>query len=231
MEDARFRTCYHPDQKGHDTDADHNRHEDGGDVIGKLLDRSLASLGLSHEAYDLGKGGARSRSRDADHKAARGVHGARRNGRPRGLLYRQRLSGQHRLVDGAFSLNNHPVGGDLTPRENPEPIPGLNFRNGNLAVGLPVLAHKQGGRRGEVEQLAKRRAGLCTSSGLEPLSHEHKSHDDRCGFKIIITGGSVRNEHPPEHQHRDAVKEGDTRPKGDERKHVQVSRCKRPKAF
>ena len=106
------------------------------------------------------------------------------------LLDRNRLAGDHGLIDRAAAVEHQTVHRDLLARPDPQPVahPDLAERHVRLAAvgGDPP-------RRGrlQAEQFLQRRARFAARPQLQHLAEEHQDGDHRRGLEIDRHGRAV----------------------------------------
>ena len=101
---------------------DDGRDEDLGDPVGEALDRRLRALRALDELDDPGQGRVAADARRAHHERAGRVE-RRADDLVAGLLRgRDRLAGEHRLVDRARALDEHAVDRDLVAGPDAEQV-------------------------------------------------------------------------------------------------------------
>jgi hypothetical protein len=84
-----------------------------------------------------------------------------------GFLHRDRLAGDHRLVNARVPLDDHAVDRHLFARDDAEAIPYGDFAERNFAVAM--LGHPARGRGGELHQRPDGRSRAMTGAQLEHL--------------------------------------------------------------
>ena len=181
------------------------------DAVDEPLDVRLSGLGLLDPADDpLDRGVLadvrRLHEEDAvlvDRRADDLVAG--------GLLDRDGLAGQHRLVDGRLALGDDPVGRD--------PLAGADLHH---VADFEVLDRNRGllavADHGRVvglqfEQFPQRVGGAGLRAGLEPVADGNEPQDERDGLEVEVAGDSAEDD-------RGTEQIASARPDGDERVHV-----------
>jgi hypothetical protein len=97
-------------------DGQHDRHEDPADPIGQPLDRRLGTLGSADQVHDLGQRRVAPDPRRPEQERAVAVHRGADDLIARALVDRQRLAGEHRLVDRGVALDDAAVDRHATRR-------------------------------------------------------------------------------------------------------------------
>ncbi len=173
-------------QHGH---GDDGGHEPAGDPVDQRLDGQLGALGRLDHTHDLRQHGLRAHLLSPKAEGARGVDRAADDFGALDLLDRDRLAGQHGLIDiraagqhrtvdrNAFAGpdDDHVAGRDLIDRQ-------FDFRSTPFdAGGLGLERH----------QTANGLAGLALRARFEPAADEDQGDDHRRRLEIEV-GGPVR---------------------------------------
>ena len=103
-------------------DRDHRRHEPAGDLVGQPLDRRARALRLGHHLDDARQHRLLADLLRAHDEAAAAVERAADHLGPGLLLDRQRLAGDHALVDGARPFDHLAVDRHAVARPHAQPI-------------------------------------------------------------------------------------------------------------
>ncbi len=120
--EARLRPEDHPGRERDGRHGGHGRDEPGHDPVDGPLDRWLRALRRADQPRDLGQRGVGAQPVGADEQGAVGVQ------RPAGHpvaddpLDRDRLAGEHRLVDGAAALDHDAVDRHPFPWADPDQV-------------------------------------------------------------------------------------------------------------
>src|SRR5439155_25437925 len=104
------------------------------DAIRELLARRARTLGVAHQAYDARHGAVLAQRGGAREERTGTIHRSAVDARSNGLFHRQRLAGEHRLVDGAAALDDLTVHGHTFARPDHDRIAGPNLVDGQLHV-------------------------------------------------------------------------------------------------
>ena len=111
------------------------------------------------------------------------------------FLDRDRLAGDHRLVDGARPLDHHAVDGNLLAGTDPQPIAGNDQIQRDILFAS-ILADPARRLGGQPEQGANRTAGLAAGSQLEHLAQQDQRDDHRGRLEIdgdlAVMAGTTR---------------------------------------
>ena len=130
--EARLRPEEAPDDEGEDGDHDDRRDEVGRDDVGQALDRGAGALGLADHAHDLGQQRLAADALGPHDEAAGAVDRPADDAAAWRLLDRNRLAGDHRLVDGARAFEDHAVDGHLLTGADAEPVARLDVIERNI---------------------------------------------------------------------------------------------------
>ena len=143
---------------------------------------------------------------------------------PRCLLHRQRLAGEHRLVDRAVIVRHHSVDGNLLSRAHPQPLADLHLLERNVLFSVAVQTMRQLGR--QPQQRANRARGLAARAQLQHLPEQHQRGDHRRRLEIDRRHTAVhakrRRQRARRQQREDAEQVGDAGAERDQREHVQA---------
>ena len=107
-------------------------------------------------------------------------------------LDRQRLAGQHRLVDRRLALDDDAVGRDLLAGADDEQVADLELGDGNEHL-LAVAQHARL-LGAELQQLADRLRGAALGAGLEVAAEHDQRRHDRADLEVGV-GGDAADEH------------------------------------
>ena len=228
--ERRRRPPDRPGDEGDRGDGDNRRDEPGRHRIRDALDRRARSLRARHHRDDLREDGVGTDPARLDDQASAPVE--RRAGhRVAGpLFHRQRLAGQHRLVDRRASRDDASIDGHLLSRPHPKPVADLHRLEGDLLLAS-VGAQDQRRRWRQVHQRPDGGAGPVAGAKLEDLAEEHQHDDDGRGLEIDPDLSAVPLEGVGENlrrHHRDdaeAVGGGDA--DRDQAEHVEPHRAER----
>ena len=135
-------------QGGH-RDADHDRHEHPGDLVGQSLDISLAGLGIFDQSGHAGQLGVRTDPVGADQQSSTRVDGRADNRVAGADLDGHRFTGEHRRVHRGGAVDDHTVGGDLLTGADDEDITDHQFRHRN--PGFDIITNHDDILRPEFE--------------------------------------------------------------------------------
>ena len=102
---------------------------------------------------------------------------------PGGLRDRQRLAGDHRLVDRPAPLDDRAVHGNPLAGPDTQLVTDADLGERDLRP-LPVGLDALGRLRREVEQRAQRVTRARARPQLEHLAEQHQRHDHRRGFEV-----------------------------------------------
>ena len=100
---------------------------------------------------------------------------------PAALLDRQRLAGQHRLIDRRAARDHDPVDRHLVARAHEEHVAAAHIVDRDQTLGrVRVVGVEQARlRRTELRELADRAAGAAARLGLAPARDQQRGDDDR----------------------------------------------------
>src|SRR2546430_1619358 len=187
--------------------------------VREALDRRAGDLRVPHEFDNLIERRIGPHAGRADLQEARLVHRRPNDRVLDALVYRDRLSRDHRLVDRGEPLGDRAVDRNPFPRPDDHDLVHLHELHGHLF--LAAVPQDVGGPRREVHQLADRIAGPAPRELLEVLPQEDEADDHRGG---VVVGPLVREGDPEEREERDdgAVSPGRRRTEGDQDVHVRA---------
>ena len=166
-----------PRDGAHERGRHDGRHEVGGHAVGQALDRGAAPLGLADQLDDLREQRVPADALGPHHEAAGAVDGAARDPVARPLLDRHRLAGDHRLVDGAPSLEDDAVDRDPLAGPHAEPIADRDLIERHVLLA-PVVAKDSRRLRREPQQRPDRAARPAPRAQLQHLAQQHEHRDD-----------------------------------------------------
>ena len=152
-------------------DRDHRRHEPAGDLVGEPLDRRARALRLGHHLDDAREHRLLADLLRAHDEAAPAVERAADDLGPGLLLDRQRLAGDHALVDRARSFDDLAVDRHAIARPHPQPIVREHLVEGHFLVAA-ILTQPARGLGSQVEERLDGAAGLLARAQLEHLAQE-----------------------------------------------------------
>ena len=214
-----------PDPERQHGDRDDGGHEVRRDPVGEALDRGSAPLRLAHELDDLGEERVASDALGAHHEAPGPVDRAAGDPVARPLLHRDRLAGDHRLVDGAPALEDDAVDRHLLTRADAEPVADLEPFERCVRLA-PVLGEAAGRLRLESEERPDGLAGPAARLELEDLAEEHQDRDHGGDLEVhrhlALGAARRRGEQAGGHRRHHAVGVGDSRAEADQREHVRA---------
>ena len=174
-----MRTRHEPDHEGPDRNDDHGRYEVARHLVGKLLDRRLRCLRLLDQLDDLGKHGVGAHPSGSHPKCPRLVDGGSDHGIAHPLADRDRLAGDHRLVNRGVAVDDLAVDRDPLPRSHCDNVPRHNL--GDRDLGLHTVADEASGTRLQADQLADRLPGPGLRSDLDqPAKHDQSDDHADC---------------------------------------------------
>ena len=219
-----------PRGKGSDRDEHDARHEPARHLVREFLDWRARALRLGHHMDDPGEHRVAADPLGAHDKAAGRVDRCARHLVARGFLDRQRLAGDHRLVNVAVSFDHHTIDRHLLAGTHAQPVARLDHVERDVRL-RPVLAHQPRLLWREIEQRADRAAGLRSRAQFEHLPEENQRGDDRRGLEIerhpaIGTAKRCR-ENSGDYRRNDAVKIRDAGAERDQREHVEAAVAQR----
>jgi len=230
---ARRGTEREPRDEGDGRHHEHGGNEVRGDDVGEALDGRAAPLRLAHHADDLREQGLTPHPLRPHDEAAGRVECAARHPRPRRLLGRDGLAGQHRLVDGAPALDDDAVDRHLLARPHAQAVAHVHVRERHVLLA-PVGPDAACGFRREPEEGADRIARPVAGAKLEHLSQEDQRRDDRRRLEVerhlaAVAAEGGREDRRGQRGHH-AVGIGGADPHRDQREHVGTRRHDRGRA-
>jgi hypothetical protein len=141
------------------------------------------------------------------------------------LLDRDRLAGQHRLVDARGSVQESSVDWHAFAGTHPKPVPDPYLVERHVLLEAFRIDAARRGRR-QPEQLSDRGPRPASRPELEHLSKQHKDDDDGGRLEVHAHLTTMRPEGGWKHSwrqgrdHAEAVRRA--HPERDQREHVQV---------
>ncbi len=198
---------------------DDRGHEPLDDAIGHTLDGRLRSLRLAHHAHDLAQHGVTADVGGAQHDGAAPVEGGADDHVAGTAGDRQRLTGEHRLVDAAAAVHDDTVDRHLLTGSDAHEVAGSDSFDGH--VQLDVTVDAPSGARTQSHQGGDRATGLRLGTCLHPAAGEDEADDhgrrievrDRLDAGVVDERGrqcdghavAPRGHRPQRHQrvHRD----------------------------
>ena len=218
-----------PQPPGHERergDRDHRRHEPAGDLVGEPLDRRARALRLGHHLDDAREHRLLADLLRAHDEAAPAVERAADHLGTGLLLDRQRLAGDHALVDRARSFDDLAVDRHAIARPHPQPIVREHLVERHFLVAA-VLAQPPRGLGSEVEERLDGAAGLLARAQLEHLAQENQDRDDRGRLEVdgdrAVRAAKAGREEAGGDRADHAVDPGDAGAERDQREHVEVA--------
>ena len=213
----RFRPEHEPDHEGAGRDDQHDRDEDRADPVGQTLDGGLGALGALDEVHDLGEG------RVPTHPGrAHDERPGRVDGRPDdlvtdGLGGRDRLAGQHRLVDGGRALDEEAVDRDLVAGPDAQQVAHEHLLQRHL--DLVGAAHDPGGPSLQADETPDRARRLAFGPAFQPPTQQDQAQDDRRRVEVGLWVEPGLVDELRIHRHEHAVRPGRGRADDDEGVH------------
>ena len=197
-----------------------------GDGVGETLDRRASSLRLGDHRDDASEERLGADLLRAQDERARSVHGSADDAIAGALLHRNRLAGNHRLVDSASALDNDAVHRHLLARTHAQAVSGLDRVERHVLLSAAALDAARRLRR-EIEERADRRRGAPARAQLEHLPEQDQRDDDDSGLEV--DGNRVRRaakrdgEHAGHERRNHAVNVRDRNAEPDQREHVEAA--------
>ena len=161
--EPRLRADQHPGDERQRRDHEHERHEHLADPVGEPLDRRLGALRALDELDDPRERGVATHARRAHDERAGGVDGGPDDLVAGRLGDRDRLAGEHRLVDRRGALDDDAVDRHLVAGPHPQQVAGHDDRQ--LDVLLDAVADPPGRRRLERDEPPDRARSCGPSRG------------------------------------------------------------------
>ena len=227
--DVRFGADEAPDNESGDRDHDDERHEPARDAIGDGLDRCAAALRFGHHPDDAREHGVAADRLRLHDETAGAVHRAAGQHACRFLGDRERLAGEHRLVDRGLAIDDDAIDRHRFAGADTQAVARGHFGQRHLGLGA-VGGDAARGLRGEIEQRADRLAGCRARAQFEHLAEQHERDDDACRF-VIDRHHAVhverRGEQPWRERRDQTVEERSADADRDQREHVEMTRLER----
>ena len=142
------------------------------------------------------------------------------------LLDRQRLAGDHALVDGTRSFDDLAVDRHAVARPHPQPIVDEHLVERHFLVAA-VRAHPPRGLGREIEERLDGTAGLLAGAQLEHLTQKDQNRDNRGRFEVngdrTVRAAKAGREEAGCDRADHAVDPGDPGTECDQGEHVEVA--------
>ncbi len=178
-----------PDEERDGRTDQHGGHEHGTDPVGDALQRRLVPLGLVDQALEPGQHRLGGHGAHPHHEHPAAVAGPPGDLVTRVPVDRQRLAGQHRLVDGRFSrATTVPSSGQRLAGPHPHQGPDRHGLGGHQLAVVVVGVHHPGGRGPQGEQGVQGGGGPSADPGLDGPTGHQDGHDER-GHHPVEPGG------------------------------------------
>jgi hypothetical protein len=229
VEPARLGSEESPREERGDRDRDHAQHEPIGDDVGHALHRRTGALRLRHHLHDLRKHGLRADLLGPHDEAARGVEAGPDHPVARPFLDRDRLAGDHRLVDARPALDDDAIDRHLFAGAHAKPVSDVHVSELDVLFGSVATDAPRRARR-EAQQRADRARGLRSRAQLEELAHQRERDDDRGRLEIHLHAAVMRESGWKRlgRDRRDhAVEIGRRDPEPDQGPHIRIPRADR----
>ncbi len=223
MGEPRLGAEKRPGQEGQDRGRDDDRHEHRRHAVGDALDRRARALGLRDQRHDVGEQRIGAHPLGAHHETARCVHGGSRELASRGLLDRNRLAGDHRLIHRRGALLDGAVHRDLLAGPNAQAVARLHLLERSIALAA-VGEDDAGGLGREAEEGADRVAGAGAGAKLEDLPEQDQRGDDGGGLEVhrdTAVHPERLREDPGSYRRHQGVSERGAGADRDQREHVE----------
>jgi hypothetical protein len=142
------------------------------------------------------------------------------------LLGRDRLSGDHRLVDRRAALEHDAVDRHLLAGAHAQPVAGLHGVERHVGLGA-VRGDPARRRRGHAEELPDRGARGAPRAQLEHLAEQDQRDDHARGLEVgadrAVVHAERRRKRARDERGGEAVAERDRDPEPDQREHVEAA--------
>ncbi len=172
-----------PGQEGQQSDGHHGDDKVARHHVGHALHGGAGALRLRHHLHDLRQHGGRAHALRAHHQGAAGVHGGPNQLVAHALADGHRLTGEHGLVHGTATLNDHTIDRHLFTRAHAQAVAHMHVGQGHIFF-TAVGADAPGGLGCQTEQGFDRCRGLRARLEFEHLAHQGERNDDGCRLKI-----------------------------------------------
>ena len=149
--ETRLGTHQGPHDEADRGDCDDTGHEVRGDAVREPLDGRSASLGLAHHADDLGEKGVGAHAVGPNHQRAGSIESRPGDTIAGGLLQRDRLPAHHGFVDGAATLDDDAIDGNLLAGADAQPVTRLHAVEGDVGFA-PVGSDQPRGLRSQAKK-------------------------------------------------------------------------------
>ena len=223
--ERRLRSPQRPDHEGYQSDQHHGGYEEACHRVGEFLDRRAAALGIRDHLDDFRQQRVLADALGGHDEAARLVDGTAGDVVALGFLDRDRLAGDHRLVNRARTLDDGPVNRDFLARPDPQPVARLDLVERNFFVRT-VRVDSRRNRWSQFEQRAQGAGGLAARLEFQHLSEQYQGRDHGSGFiidgDIAVMAAKRRRKGTGEEgrHHAEPVSDGDAQP--DQGEHVEI---------
>ena len=210
-----------PDREGECRHGDDGGHEPTGDPVRQSLDRRLRALRAFDEADDLGQGRVRPDPLGAHHERPARVEGRPDHAVAGGLVDRDRLAGEHRLVHRGRPVDHDAIDGNPIAGPHPQQVADDDLADGHVA--LATRAQDACGRRPQLEEAAHGTRGLTLGAGLEPSSEQDEADDQRGRVEVRLVAEPGRHHRLRQEGDDDRVGVRGKRADRDEGVHVRLA--------
>ena len=194
-----------PRHEGDHRELQHDRHEHPGDPVGQALDRGARALGVAHQGHDARQDTVRAQGGGAEAEGAGAVDGAADDTITHGLLHRQRLAGEHRLVHRAAPVHHLTVHRNPFTRADQDDLAPAHRLH--RQVHFLTIALDPGGLRLEIHQRPQRHGGLPLGARLEGVAGQDEGDDDDHRFVVHVRQEPATREDLRRHGGHDRVEE------------------------
>ena len=159
--------------------AEGDRHEHFGVLVGDALHRGLVRLGVFHQADDLPQGGLLAQAGDADFQQTGFVQRSGEDLIAGFLLHRHRFTGNGRLVHRGAAGCHHPIHADAFAGARQHGVAQDHlFQRDDLLLSIAAHHHLGWNQPGKVAQGA---VGAGDGEVLQPFAYRHHENHQRCG--------------------------------------------------
>ena len=207
MGEAGVGTDEQPDKECDHGDRDNRGNEDGGDLVHHRLDRGPGPLGVCDHVDDPREHRLRTECVRTDQQRPGAGDGTADDLVTFRLGDRQRLTGDHGLVDRAAPLEHGAVHRDLLSGTHPDHVADLQMLEVDLLL-VTVVVDPARGRRRQIHEGPDGPGGGFTGPQFQDLPQCYEGDDDRGRLEVDL-GTTVHvhglREDPGEQQRDDGV--------------------------
>ena len=211
-----------PAQERGQRNQQHHRYKHGGHLVHQPLNGRFGGLCVLHQFDNFGQHGVTPDRAHPNEHAAVSVDAAAREHSARRLGHRQRLAGEHRLIELGAAFLQHTVYRHALARQHHHAVADQQLQHGHVGL-FAVFQNHVRQRRPQRMQRANRGGGLALGACLQPFTQHHQRNHHRRRLKIQVRHAAVLRAPPQPHRQTPAR----TRANGHQQIHVARARFQR----